>query len=152
MYESDAPLVAALDSLRTSLLLSSAANLVLVLLVSSLFENTTGFCDDEATASRSSFRFIVLFQVLINTPAFIYYHRADKETSKDDGNDDGIKQSFLFFIGAFLVKLYVTLTTFLVGPFEDKYFIGLVSLFLLLSGAAYVCVRRYETRTVVTLY
>jgi len=146
LFAEDGPgLKAAVDALRTSLLVSIAANVVLIMLISTLFDGTGGFCDAKAAAARDSFRFIVLFQILVNAPAFVYYHRADKETAREEsgGTPEGLKQSFFFFVVAFLLKVHMTLSTFLSGPFEQRVFIALVGLFVVASFASYACLVRY---------
>ena len=80
-------LSASLDILKTSLLLSTAANVILILLVSTLFEGTDGFCDAEASEARKLFRSFVLFQLLVNCPSFVYFHKTDKEFNRSEADD-----------------------------------------------------------------
>ena len=127
-----------------------AINVVLIVLVSTLFDDTEGFCDSDSISARESFRFVFIFQILVNTPTFISYHNADKYTDTESF-DDGIKISFYMFASAFLLKIYITTRTFLNGPFEDRFFISLMSLFVLLSFGAYIAAERYSRRTIISL-
>jgi len=140
-----------LATLKTSLLIGTAANVMLMLLTSSMFEETTGFCDESATGSRQSFQFVLLFTVLINTPSFIYYHTTDKacEAEKDLSSDEGVKLSFAVFAVAFGLKLYTTMTIFLSGPFPDSVFFSLLFLFVLLSFGSYTSLVRFGNRYIV---
>ena len=140
-----------INNLKLSLLLSTAINVVLIVLVSTLFDGTDGFCDDAAASARESFRFVFLFQILVNAPTFISYHLADKYMD-GEAQDETVRNSFCAFLVAFLLKIYMTSKTFLNGPFEDNTFVCLVAIFVLLSFVSYVLIVRYARKTIITTF
>lgn len=140
----------AIGNLKIGLLLSLAINVVLIVLVSTLFDGTEGFCDASSSSARESFRFVFLFQILVNTPTFVSYHLADKY-AETDAVDDGVRASFYTFAAAFFLKIYMTTRTFLNGPFDDQMFVMLVGMFVLLSFSAYVVIERYSRRHIISV-
>lgn len=144
------------DTLRSGLLMSTAMNFVLLVLVRSMFEGTSGLCDDAATQARAMFRFIALFQVLVNVPVLLYYHTADKvyATESQDAwakNSESpkLQTSFLSYLISVFIKFYATFTTVLVGPLDDTAFYLTVSMFAIFSAFAAISVVRFERSTMI---
>lgn len=140
----------AISNLKMGLLLSLAINVVLIVLVGTLFDGTDGFCDAASEDARESFRFVFMFQILVNTPTFVSYHLADKYADSDSPSEE-LRMSFLAFSSAFFLKIYMTTSTFLHGPFGDRAFLALVSLFVVISFSAYVVIERYSRRYIITV-
>ena len=148
--ESTDKLANAIGNLKMGLLLSLAINVVLIVLVSTLFDGTEGFCDSASTNARESFRFVFLFQILVNAPTFVSFHLTDKYADGDD-DSSAVRASFIAFLSAFLLKIYMTTSTFLHGPFEDRIFALLVALFVAISFTSYVLAARYSASTIISV-
>ena len=134
-----------LSHLRASILLTSAGNILVVLMVSTLFEGTTGFCDENAASSRDVYRFVALFQILLTIPSLLFYHRADKESAESDSCGH-IPQSFIFFTSGFFLAMYITLRTVLLGPFEDMILVLLLMMFAILVAFSMAGIQCYSNR------
>lgn len=145
-------LEARISTLKSGLLLSGSANVVMIFLVGSLFADTEGYCDDSAVAARGVFRFIFLIQLLINIPTAVLFHQVDKAAASIDTRFGEIGSSFGFFCAAFLLKLYVTLATLLDGPFSDRVFAMFVCYFLILSFISFALLKRFENENLVELF
>ena len=148
--DSSDALANALANLKMGLLLSLAINVVLMVLVSTLFDGTDGFCDPASANARESFRFVFLFQILVNAPTFVSFHLTDKHMD-DEADGSAVRMSFAAFLAAFLLKVYMTTSTFLHGPFEDRAFVLLLALFVATSFASYALVVRYSRSTIIAV-
>ncbi len=144
----DTRLAGALDTLKLTVGMAAVANLILVVFVFTLFEDTNGFCDARAGAASRSFRFVLLVQLLVNAPSLIYYHRTDKVAGSRSRNST-LHASFVLFIFALLFDLHLTLTTLFTGPMRTWLFATLVLLKAFVSFAAFVLVVRFERQHIV---
>lgn len=139
----DTRLAAALDTLKLTLGLAAIANLILVVFVHTLFEETNGFCDPRAGAASRSFRFVLLVQLLINAPSFIYFHKADKAAGHRS-RQSTLHAAFVIFLLALLLDMHLTLTTLFVGPITTWLFAMTVIASAFVSFASFVCTVRFE--------
>ena len=144
----DTRLAAALDTLKLTLGMAAIANLILVVFVHTLFEETNGFCDVRAGAASRSFRFVLLVQLIVNAPSFLYFHKADKQAG-NRSRQSLLHASFVIFLFALLLDMHLTLTTLFVGPLTTWLFATLVLASACVSFASFVCTIRFERQHIV---
>jgi len=112
-----------LSVLRIVLGFVFVTGMLLLYFIYTLFEETFGYCDRRESEGGSSFQILLIVEFLMVAVVSFFYHQAAKYhyASDPDAAQTGLGVSYISYLAAVGIQIYLVLDLFLNGSHEDKF-------------------------------